>query len=58
MTVMTKDGQTLECLNQTQVDALKNVGWVVKQTAQLDKKVEPTPTADDLSQKRGRPKKG
>ena len=58
MTVMTKDGQTLECLNQTQVDALKNVGWVVKQTTQLDKKVESTPTADDLSQKRGRPKKG
>lgn len=58
MTVMTKDGQTLECLNQTQVDALKNVGWVVKQATQLDKNVEPTPTADDLSQKRGRPKKG
>lgn len=55
---MTKDGQTLECLNQTQVDALKNVGWVVKLAAQLDKKVEPTPTADDFSQKRGRPKKG
>lgn len=55
---MTKDGQTLGCLNQTQVDALTNVGWVVKQTAQLDKKVEPTPTADDFAQKRGRPKKG
>lgn len=53
--VMTRDGQTMTCTCQTQIDALKNVGWVEKSAQPIE--TETSDLFSDDTPKRGRPKK-
>jgi hypothetical protein len=53
--IMTGDGRTMTCTCQTQIDALKNLGW--EETNSSLPKTETSDLFSDDTPKRGRPKK-